>query len=423
MPDAPNQCGAKRRAVSQRTGRIRYVSLMQPTILSPDQTRVLVPELTRTLNPSVWLYRFRHPAQPWTLSIATHAEPGSDKLSLGGFRIAPKERTETPGFNPDVEAIELAIGMEEKVYWSRLLHIGGPLARRDIKRIVGGKCVLEPTPDARVGQPNDFTLLDWAIECFRAFESTAGVRLTTGQDLGHGVMSDGNTKSLDYLSERFPGSVDADTSKPTAEGNYWALEGMLRACRIPVEQATVGLIGLGNIGMHVLQKLRSSGARVIGIELREERRAAAAALGATVWLPTDKCKLLEQPIDALVVNAAGGSLDADTVRACAANETLRVVCGSENLALPNPDDAERLRESGKSFCPTELGGMMGYLTAVEEYLAHLEGQAFDVHTLFEAAKDLEPACYRATALQIERNFTIGFEEAVRRTASESVPAA
>ena len=391
---------------------------MHPDILTPDQTRELVPELARTLDPMVWLYRFRHPAQPWTFSIATHAEPGSDKLSLGGFRIAPRERTDSPGFNPDVEAIELAIGMEEKVYWSRLLHIGGPLARRDIQRIVGGKCVLEPTPDARVGQPNDFKLLDWAIECFRTFEQDAGVRLTTGQDLGHGLMSDGKTKSLDYLSARFPGSVDADTSKPTAEGNYWVLEGMLRACRVPIERATVGLIGLGNIGMHVLERLRSNRARVIAVELREDRRAAAIAAGATVWAPSYKRRLLEQPIDALVVNAAGGTLDSDTIDACVANETLRVVCGSENLAMPNPDDAERLREGRKSFCPTELGGMMGYLTAVEEYLAHLEGQSFDVHALFEAAKCLEPACYRATAFQIERNFTMSFEQAVRAIAAD-----
>ena len=391
---------------------------MQPTILTPDQTRELVPELARTLNPAVWLYRFRHPAQQWTLSIATHAEPGSDKLSLGGFRIAPRERTDAPGFDPDREAIELAIGMEEKVYWSRLLHIGGPLARRDIKRIVGGKCVLEPTPSARVGQPDDFKLLDWAIDCFRAFEATAGVRLTTGQDLGHGVMSDGVTKSLDYLSERFAGSVDADTSKPTAEGNYWVLEGMLRAHRIPVERATVGLIGVGNIGQHVLERLRSNRGRVIAVESREERRAAAIAAGATAWPASAKQELLQQPIDALVVNAAGGTLDSETVAACAANASLRVVCGSENLAMPNPDDAERLRESTKSFCPTELGGMMGYLTAVEEYLAHLEGQPFDVHTLFEAAKCLEPACYRATAYQIETNFTLRFEDAIRATAED-----
>jgi hypothetical protein len=311
--------------------------------------------------------------------------------------------------------------MEEKVYWSRLLQIGGPLARRDMQRIVGGKCVLEPTPEARVGQRDDFTLLDWAIDCFRTFEATAGVRLTTGQDLGHGTMSDGKTKSLDYLSARFAGSVDADTSKPTAEGNYWVLEGMLRAYGIPIERATVGLIGLGNIGMHVLERLRSNRARVIGIELRAERRAAAAAAGATAWLPSDKQALLDQPIDALVVNAAGGTLDSDTVRTCIANETLRVVCGSENLAMANPDDAERLREGRKSFCPTELGGMMGYLTAVEEYLAHLEGQSFDVRALFEAAKWLEPACYRATALQIERNFTLGFEDAIRAIAADPAP--
>jgi hypothetical protein len=78
------------------------------------------------------------------------------------------------------------------------------------------------------------------------------------------------------LSERFPGSVDADTSKPTAEGNYWVLEGMLRAHRIPVEQATVGLIGVGNIGQHMLERLRSNRARVVAVESRDERRAARA---------------------------------------------------------------------------------------------------------------------------------------------------
>jgi len=171
--------------------------MQQPTILSPDDARALVPELGRTLTPNVWVYRFRHPKQRWTLSIATHAEPGSDKLSLGGFRIAPKERTESQGFNPDREAIGLAMGMEEKVYWSRLIGVGGPLARRDMNRIVGGKCVLEPTDEARVGHPKDFALLDWAIDCFRSFERVAGVRITTGQDLGHGLMSDGVTQSLD----------------------------------------------------------------------------------------------------------------------------------------------------------------------------------------------------------------------------------
>ncbi|MDB4873719.1 MAG: hypothetical protein JWM41_165 [Gemmatimonadetes bacterium] len=385
---------------------------MSLTILSADETRALVPQIAETRNPSVRVYRFTHPDRDWTLSIATHAEPGSQKLSLGGFRIAPKERTDTEGFDSDVEAIGLAMGMEEKVYWSRLIDVGGPLARRDIRRIVGGKCVLKPTDDARVGQPNDFALLDWAVECFQTFEATADVRLTTGQDLGHGLMSDGVTQSLDYLSGKFAGSVSADTSKPTGEGNYYVLAGMLRALDIPISKAKVGLIGVGNIGQHIFERLHAEGAKICAVESREDRRAMVAEAGHRAWPPTGKNELLRQPIDALVVNAAGGSLDTATVGRCVVNDRLRVVCGSENLVMPNPADADRLRAARKSYCPTELGGMMGYLTAVEEYLSIVAGQPFDVRTMFDAAKRLEAAAYLATRAQVDADYKISFEDAM-----------
>ncbi len=382
-------------------------------VLSPADTIALVPAIAATRSPSIWVYHFRHPSNDWTLSIATHAEPGSQKLSLGGFRIAPRARTDVAGFDPDREAIELAMGMEEKVYWSRLIDVGGPLARRDIKRIVGGKCVLAPTDDARIGNPNDFALLDWAIECFREFEAESGVRLTTGQDLGHGIMSDGSTQSLDYLSERFVGSVDADTSKPTGEGNYYVLAGMLRALDIPIASAKVGLIGVGNIGQHLFERLNEQGAKICAVELRDDRRDAIIAAGHRAWPPTGKQELLRQPIDALVVNANGGTLDSATVGRIVVNDRIRVICGSENLVMPNPADAERLRAAHKSYCPTELGGMMGYLTAVEEYLSIVEGVPFDVHTLFDAAKRLEAAAYLATRAQVDRDYAVNFEDAMR----------
>src|SRR5512140_3759646 len=103
-------------------------------IVQPTDSQRVVPSL-RDSQSKVWVYRFTHPDTGWILSIATLAEPGSKKLSLGGFRIAPRERTEAPGFDPDREAINLALGMEEKVYWSRVLHVGGHRARRDMKRI------------------------------------------------------------------------------------------------------------------------------------------------------------------------------------------------------------------------------------------------------------------------------------------------
>jgi hypothetical protein len=385
---------------------------VKKTILDPAAAAALVPALRATRNPSVWVYRYDHPAG-WRLSIATHAEPGSDKLSLGGFRIVPEDRASTPGFDTDVEAIELAMGMEEKVYWSRLIGIAGPLARRDMSRIVGGKCVLQPTTDARMGQPRDRHLLDFAIECLGDCDRSAGIRITTGQDLGHGIMSDGKTASLTYLNRGFRGSVVADTSKPTGEGNYFVLVGMLRAFGLVPAESAVALIGVGNIGLHIAHRLRAQGTRVTAMELRQERRDELAKMGIPAVPPGDKLKLLATPIDALVVNASGGSLDTAAVRVAAGNPQLKVICGSENLVMPEPGDAAMFLRARKAYCPTELGGMMGYLTAVEQYLADVEGVPFEVATLMRAAVELEETACAATRQMIDSGFTDDFAAAVQ----------
>src|SRR5918911_5178830 len=243
------------------------------TVLGPREAAAIEPALARTANPNVWVYRYVDADAGWVLSIATHAEPGSGKLSLGGFRIAPESRTSRPEYDNDREAIGLAVGREEKIYWSRLLRVGGPHALKAAGRFVGGKCVLLPTPDARVGQPRDRELLDFAVACFKDFEATSGICLTTGQDLGHGTMSDGRTSSLEYVHARFAGGVLADTSKPTAEGNFQLLRGMLRACGVDLGQARVGLVGAGNVGRHVLARLREHRSEVLVEDLDPRTRA------------------------------------------------------------------------------------------------------------------------------------------------------
>ncbi len=385
---------------------------MTHSILTPDESLALVPALASTRNPRVWVYRFVEPNRGWTLSVATHAEPGSQKLSLGGFRIAPVERTSSPGFTTDGEAISLAMGMEEKVHWSRVIGVGGPLAQRDLSRVVGGKCVLAPTADSRIGQPNDAAMLDFAIASFKELEATAGIRLTTGQDLGHGTMHDGKTPSLRYLNQRYIGSVVADTSVPTGEGNYRILDGMLRASGVPMERAVVALVGAGHIGLHMIGRLRERGTTILACESRQSRRAELEVMGIRTWTPGDKLAMLREPIDALVVNAAGGTLDRATVDACVANARLSVVCGSENLAMPDPSAEALLQRAHKAYAPTELGGMMGYLTAVEEYLAHEAEVSFDIATLLEAAKKLDEAGYRTVTRMREKGFSESFEQAV-----------
>jgi len=394
------------------------VPIAAPTILAPAAASKLVPAQSMGA-PKIWVYRYLHPFTRWRLSIATHAEPGSGKLSLGGFRIAPHERTSLPGFDSDREAVALAIGMEEKVTWSRLIGVGGPLARRDMGRLVGGKCVLHPTPDARVGQPRDAELLNFAVSCFRDVEARAGFRLITGQDMGHGMMFDGHTHSLRYLNTRFDGCVVADTSKPTGEGNFHVLVGMLLAFGVPIERATVGLIGCGNIGMHLVERLREQGTTILALESNASRRAEVAALGIEVSPAEEKLAFLRRPMDAVAVNASGGSLDEPAIAAMAANARLKVVCGAENLVMADhAAGSDALRGARKAYCPTALGGMMGYLTAVEEYLARLEREPFDVQSMLVAAGLLERRAYEATTRVISRDFTVSVADAVRALSGE-----
>ncbi|HEU4629678.1 MAG TPA: NAD(P)-binding domain-containing protein [Gemmatimonadaceae bacterium] len=382
-------------------------------MIEPAEAQRLVPALRETRNPQVWVYRYTQPETGWVLSIATHGAPGSGRLSLGGFRIAPAARAERPDYDNDAEAIGLAMGMEEKVHWSRVIRAGGPLGRDHVAQLVGGKCVLLPTPDARVGQTRDFALLDWALACFGRFEGDSGVRLNTGQDLGHGIMSDGSTPSLDYLGERFHGCVFSDTSKPTGEGNYYVLKGMLRALGLPLAGARVGLIGCGNIGEWVLRRVLEDGAVVVALEAREAKREALRReLGVDVRPAEAKPQFLAEPLDAIVVNANGGTLDLATCEAIARNGRVRVVCGSENLTMPDPRGAEVLRRAGTVYAPTEYGGMMGYLTAIEEYFARHEGLPFDLGTMLDAAERLEEPSCDATARVRASGFEESFEDAV-----------
>lgn len=361
-----------------------------------------------------WLYRYRHSEKTWQLSIATYAKPQSGSLSLGGFRIAPASRTKRPNYDNDREAVGLATGMEGKVFWSRLIQVGGPLGLKQVHRIAGGKCVLFPSADARVGQPHDFELLDFATDCLHDFENTTGIHITTGQDLGHGLMSDGKTHSLDYLHQRFAGSVRANTAGPTGEGNYALLKGMLKGLGLRANQTRVGLIGCGNVGGHVLGRLHHDGVEVFGLDAYEpKRQKLSQSLGISMWAPEQKPAFLEEHMDALVVNASGGSLDGACVQALCQNQRVKVVCGCENLAMPNSADADRLAAAGKLFAPTQLGGMFGYLTAVEEYLCANQSRPFAVKILIKAAAALEQVGQRGAEQVVAKRYQITFEQALK----------
>jgi valine dehydrogenase (NAD+) len=205
----------------------------------------------------------------------------------------------------------------------------------------------------------------------------------------------------------------ADTSRPTAEGNFHLLRGMLEAVGVPLARARVALVGAGNIGRYVLGRLRAEGAEVRALELVEATRARLAAEGVEAWPVERKLEFLAQPFDAVVVNGSGGSLDAAAVATLAANPHVRVVCGSENLAMPDPAGERVLLAAGKVYAHPELGGMMGYLTAAEESLARRAGLPFDVATLLDAAERLHAAGADATRRVVAGGYRETFQEAAR----------
>ena len=131
------------------------------------------------------------------------------------------------------------------------------------------------------------------------------------------------------------------------------------------------------------------------------------------WPAEEKGAFLDEPFDAIVVNAAGGTLDLATCERIARNERVRIVCGSENLTMPDAQGTEVLLKGRVAFAPTELGGMMGYLTAVEEYLARRDGKAVSLDAVLTAARRLELVGREAMEGVVASGYTRSFEDVVR----------
>lgn len=383
--------------------------MFERTILDPKATKALVPECPI----DVWVYRYTHPSHAWTFSVATHGAPGSGSFSLGGFRIVPEDRAAIAGFSPDREAIGLAVGMEGKVFWSRLIRAAGPEGSRYLSKIVGGKCVLLPTKGARVGEALDKELLSFGVTCLSDFEETSGVYATTGEDLGHGMLHDGSASSLEFLHEHFYGSVLSDTSIPTAEGNFNCLVGGLHALKRELRGARIGLIGCGHIGTHLLKRLQDAGAEVSVLEASISREAELRAEGVKVWHVSQKSEFMRLPNVALAVNASGASLDSATVGEVCKNPETLLVTGCENLVMPQPADAERLRAAGKVFTPTEYCGMMGYLTAVEEYFCRRSDKSFTMDSMYELARKLEEPTAKTVERCLQNKFARSFADELK----------
>jgi leucine dehydrogenase len=128
--------------------------------------------------------------------------------------------------------------------------------------------------------------------------------------------------------------------------------------------------GVGSVGAHLARNLAGAGAELILTDVAAERAAALAEeLGARA-VPAESA--LETDCDVYAPCAVGGTLDRETIPRL----RCRIVAGSANNQLAEPEDAELLRSAGILYAPDYVINAGGVLQ-----LLGLEDLGWDAPTL------------------------------------------
>jgi leucine dehydrogenase len=181
---------------------------------------------------------------------------------------------------------------------------------------------------------------------------------------------DVNTSSadMDVIAERCPfvycrSEAQGGSGDP---GPYTALgvfHGIRASARhrfgsAELEGRIVLVQGVGNVGARLAELLARAGARVLVTDLATDRaQALADRIGAEVIPPEEAIRV---ECDVFAPCALGGVLNAETIPQL----RCRVVAGSANNQLAEPEDASRLREAGILYAPDYVINAGGALNAV-----------------------------------------------------------
>jgi len=169
--------------------------------------------------------------------------------------------------------------------------------------------------------------------------------------------SDMNTSEadMDVIGERteyvFGRSVEAGGSgssgPPTAIGVFHGIRASLLHVfgSDDLEGRTVVVQGAGAVGAALAERLASAGATVLVADIDPTRAQLVAARMGGAVVPADE--LFEAACDVYAPCAVGGTLSRETV----SRLRCRIVAGSANNQLADPDAAELLRKRGILYAP------------------------------------------------------------------------
>jgi leucine dehydrogenase len=220
----------------------------------------------------------------------------------------------------------------------------------------GGKAVIA-VPELPTGKPRRELLLRYAD----LVESLGGTYRTS---------SDMNTgpADMDVIGERteyvFGRSVAAGGSgnpgPSTAVGVYHGIRASLSHAFGSGDLAGRNVVvqGAGAVGSPLAQELASAGASVLVADIEPERAEALAAQVGGAAIPAEQ--LFETDCDVYAPCAVGGTLSVETVPRL----RCRIVAGSANNQLAEPEAANVLRERGILYAPDYVVNAGGAIAIV-----------------------------------------------------------
>lgn len=217
----------------------------------------------------------------------------------------------------------------------------------------GSKCVI-------YNDPSDKS--DLLLRAAGRFVEMLGGRVHTGEDVG---ITPADVEVMAQTTRHMVGRPhkSGDPSKAAAFGTYVSIRASLSHVfgSPETEGRTIAIQGCGNVGSDLARRLHEDGAKLVVTDIdMEKARRVAAETGAAAVPPE---AIYDQEADVFSPCALGLILNSSTVPRLKA----KVVCGSANNQLAEPEMAEELRRRGILYAPDFIVNGGGIVNISDEF--------------------------------------------------------
>ena len=208
-------------------------------------------------------------------------------------------------------------------------------------------------------------------EAMGRFVDTLGGRYTAAEDVGTSVA---DVELMGKHTRHIAGVPSGGAGDPSPATAYGTLHGIKAAVRHrlakdSLDDVTIAVQGLGNVGFNLCRYLAAEGARLIVSDINEE--AVARAVRDLDAKAVGTSEILAAEAEVLAPCALGAVIDDASI------ETLRakIVAGSANNQLAEPRHGDALRERGVLYAPDYVingGGLINI-----SYESQIAGAPYD----------------------------------------------